>query len=644
MANIDVNGTGNANLIFGRGAGNANLSFGGSGSGGGTSDYTLLRNKPSINGVTLIGDKTSSELYIHDLVTVDYGTAVYSVIDVAVDKQRDVVCIYHASINELYYLPLTHFDTPTRTFTFSGVYDGKIVSASVNQSNTWVTKTETVKDTVFVHYNITSYDAVEAAVYANKNVVCVKDADIGNYYCDLLAIAKDENDINIYVFSCFNLQNNSIVVCVLTRSGWNLDTYPLLTPSSAEALPPGGNIGQVLAKVSNTSYDVEWVTPSGGDDAVTDVTVNGTSVVSNGVAAIDISGKADSSSLASVATSGSYADLSNKPRTVFYAEYGVTTYAQVAAAVAADMYVVCVFSFLSGSYTGGPFYTPLLYDNDQHNIFHFYTMFGKNGYTITLDSTDGWSQIMQDSFEQVHSDWNVTDGDSPAYISNKPTIPSKTSDLTNDSGFITPASVPTKTSDLTNDSGFITSADVPQEIFRATYGTTTTGEIVQALTANKQVFAVYGNKVYMLSKINSSASQEFVCVDNGIEYRIVCNNNVWSNSQNEIGDIFWAEYGETTCAEIEAARTAGKLVCVAQNYWTYQLTHATSYLNYYRFTCFNNGVETALTCDNDVWDTLNDTSYVRNSAVGVATGICPLDANGKVSASYLPIYNGGVTP
>lgn len=35
-------------------------------------------------------------------------------------------------------------------------------------------------------------------------------------------------------------------------------------------------------------------------------------------------------------------------------------------------------------------------------------------------------------------------------------IPTKTSDLTNDSGFITSADVPTKVSDLTNDSGFIT--------------------------------------------------------------------------------------------------------------------------------------------------------------------------------------------
>lgn len=38
-------------------------------------------------------------------------------------------------------------------------------------------------------------------------------------------------------------------------------------------------------------------------------------------------------------------------------------------------------------------------------------------------------------------------------------LPTKTSNLTNDSGFITESSLPTKTSDLTNDSGFITDSD-----------------------------------------------------------------------------------------------------------------------------------------------------------------------------------------
>lgn len=42
----------------------------------------------------------------------------------------------------------------------------------------------------------------------------------------------------------------------------------------------------------------------------------------------------------------------------------------------------------------------------------------------------------------VQSDWNVSDSTSDAFIKNKPTIPTKTSDLVNDSGFITDADVP----------------------------------------------------------------------------------------------------------------------------------------------------------------------------------------------------------
>ena len=44
-----------------------------------------------------------------------------------------------------------------------------------------------------------------------------------------------------------------------------------------------------------------------------------------------------------------------------------------------------------------------------------------------------------------------------ADITDAPTIPSKTSDLSNDSGYITDGDIPTKTSDLTNDSGYINS-------------------------------------------------------------------------------------------------------------------------------------------------------------------------------------------
>lgn len=49
-------------------------------------------------------------------------------------------------------------------------------------------------------------------------------------------------------------------------------------------------------------------------------------------------------------------------------------------------------------------------------------------------------------------------------------VPTKTSDITNDSGFITSAALPTKTSDLTNDSNFVSNTD---------YATASTGGVVK---------------------------------------------------------------------------------------------------------------------------------------------------------------------
>lgn len=69
--------------------------------------------------------------------------------------------------------------------------------------------------------------------------------------------------------------------------------------------------------------------------------------------------------------------------------------------------------------------------------------------------------------EQVQANWNTSAASDPSFIKNKPTIPSKTSQLQNDAGFITDSaipSVPSKTSDLDNDSGFITAGDIPAQV------------------------------------------------------------------------------------------------------------------------------------------------------------------------------------
>lgn len=53
-------------------------------------------------------------------------------------------------------------------------------------------------------------------------------------------------------------------------------------------------------------------------------------------------------------------------------------------------------------------------------------------------------------------------------FSSSESIPTKTSQLTNDSGYITSSSLPTKVSELTNDSGFVTSSSIPKKISQLT--------------------------------------------------------------------------------------------------------------------------------------------------------------------------------
>ena len=87
---------------------------------------------------------------------------------------------------------------------------------------------------------------------------------------------------------------------------------------------------------------------------------------------------------------------------------------------------------------------------------------------ITSAIPTALSQLSEDTTHRVVTDtekatWNAKsnfDGDYNS-LTNKPTIPTKTSQLTNDSNFATTSQIPTKTSQLTNDSGFATTSQIP---------------------------------------------------------------------------------------------------------------------------------------------------------------------------------------
>ena len=82
-----------------------------------------------------------------------------------------------------------------------------------------------------------------------------------------------------------------------------------------------------------------------------------------------------------------------------------------------------------------------------------------------------WEQIGSTQVAQVQSDWDESDPTSPAYIDNKPTIPTAVSELTNDEGFITINDVPAQVQSDWNESDSTSPAYIDNKPNLATVAT-----------------------------------------------------------------------------------------------------------------------------------------------------------------------------
>jgi hypothetical protein len=201
-----------------------------------------------------------------------------------------------------------------------------------------------------------------------------------------------------------------------------------------------------------------------------------------------VSGKVDSSSLATVATSGNYHDLEYLPTistvgtTGNYEDLRNKPSIPSVVGLATENYVTSQGYITSSALSS---YATQTWVEGKNYL----TSASLSSYATTSWVTDQ-SYVTTDGLTSALSGYASTSD-----------IPANTSDLNNDSGFITTAdlpdlsgyalssSVPTKTSDLTNDSGFVTSADLPTvnaadrlvsgdyEIVLGTDGVLTTGNI-----------------------------------------------------------------------------------------------------------------------------------------------------------------------
>ena len=127
-----------------------------------------------------------------------------------------------------------------------------------------------------------------------------------------------------------------------------------------------------------------------------------------------------------------------------------------------------------------------------------------------LNTVFGDIALALEDTTNVQSDWSQTDNTADDYIKNKPAIPTKTTDLTNDSGFIT-----------------------EEALFWCTYGTTTYADITTAINNGKLPVVKYLDRIYRLTCAEGNfqiglTHHHFEAVIGEISYYVrVSNLNTW---------------------------------------------------------------------------------------------------------------------
>ena len=262
----------------------------GDGGGSGTSNYTDLTNKPSINGITLVGNKTGSDLGVEDVFWATFGSTTWAEISQAKSIDGKIVCCAHN--NAVYYLTATVPSGPQVYCIFVSVgKDGEISylqlysdgtiwsegtapathsipsggengyvlrkSSSSDYAVYWSSPSALSTEEVFwATYGTTTSNQVYSAATSGK-IVCCKRGDRVFILSTLTNLSTSELTKSYFV----HVNHEGIVSWLSvnrTDNSWDSGSY------MPAALPWGGTTGQVLKKVSNNNYDVEWADESGG--------------------------------------------------------------------------------------------------------------------------------------------------------------------------------------------------------------------------------------------------------------------------------------------------------------------------------------------------------------------------------------------
>lgn len=289
------------------------------GGGGGTTNYNDLENKPSINGTTLSGNKTSANLSIHEVPS---GGTTGQVLSKVSGTDYDLEWsngsgVADVKVNGTSVVTSGVANVPASRETVYGVVKtafnndpgGGVVSITHHNSG----GTETTGYAPLVLYHNGDYQPIRAkflpdATTTTKGALSAADKtkldkvilDANDKIDPSILPTANASDYGAIKLSSgpssiqFTYSNGSTVNAPKLNSSYLIDSsvMPEATTSYkgamsttdkaiVDSIPSGGTSGQVLTKSSGTDYDFTW-----DDKGVTDVKVYGNSVVSSGVANI----------------------------------------------------------------------------------------------------------------------------------------------------------------------------------------------------------------------------------------------------------------------------------------------------------------------------------------------------------------------
>lgn len=196
--------------------------------------------------------------------------------------------------------------------------------------------------------------------------------------------------------------------------------------------------------------------------------------------------------------------------------------------------------------------------------------------------------------------------------------------------------VPTKTSDLTNDSGYITSADVPEG---STASTTTPLMDGTAATGTETAFA-RGDHRHPTDTSRAASSHTHGNITNAgalqtTDISIASGDKLVVTDASNSNKVARTSVSFDGSTSTQCLTKAGSFASF-NNYTHPSYTSKTSGL--YKITVDSTGhvSGTASVAASDLPD-LSGT-YVAASLIGAASGVCPLNSSSKIDSTYLPSY------